>query len=76
MAFNSAISACGRCRQWARALDVLRHMAHEGLVAQPLTLSALIRACRGVWRCVLHLLELLSRGWELRATCTSRLEAR
>ena len=66
VAFSSSISACARCRQWANALEVLRHMARQGLPATQDTMSALLRALKGRWRPVLQLLELLLDGRELR----------
>ena len=57
--YNATISACGKCGQWQRALQLFTEARSGRVLANVLTYSAAISACArgGQWRGALCLLE-------------------
>ena len=57
--FSAAISACGKCGQWEKALQLLDEMQQRRLEPDVISFSAAISACEkvGQWEKALQLLD-------------------
>ena len=61
---NVAVSACGRGREWSRALDVLAVMARSSIQIYTITYNAAVSSCEvgGEWAHALDLLGNMARS--------------
>ena len=61
---NVAVSACGRGREWSRALDVLAVMARSSIQICAITYKAVVSSCEvgGEWAHALVILGNMARS--------------